>query len=298
MVSQYSGEIAAFATAICWTITALAFESAAKRIGSLSLNLIRLIMAIGVIAIYTKITRGLFWPSDASAHTWLWLGASGFVGFTIGDLFLFRAYLVIGARLSLLLYSSVPIMTTLFGWLILDEILSFNQLAGVLLTVIGVGWTVSERTTDSDGVTSSIPISGIFLGLGAAAGQAMGLVMSKYGMGEYDAFAANHIRCMTGAIGFAVIFFVIGWWPRVRMAFFDRKAMVQTSVGAVFGPFLGVSLSLVAVQFIETGIASTIMALMPILIIPPAIFIFKERVSVRALFGTGVAVSGTILLFL
>ena len=94
------------------------------------------------------------------------------------------------------------------------------------------------------------------------------------------------------------LFAIIGWWPRVLRALGDRKAMVGTTTGAVFGPFLGVSLSLVAVQHTQAGVATTIMALVPVLIIVPSVLIKKERVSPRAVFGAIVAVSGAALLFL
>jgi hypothetical protein len=67
-------------------------------------------------------------------------------------------------------------------------------------------------------------------------------VLSKYGMGDYDPFAATQIRVIVGALGFAAVFSVIGWWPRVAAARHDRLALGQVSLGGFFGPFLGVSL--------------------------------------------------------
>jgi drug/metabolite transporter (DMT)-like permease len=140
--------------------------------------------------------------------------------------------------------------------------------------------------------------AGVLFGVAGAAGQAVGLVLSKYGMGSYDAFAATQIRVMAGSAGFVVLFLVIGWWPRVLAATTQGSAMLQTGLGAVFGPFLGVSLSLIAIRYTETGVAATIIALMPVLIIPPSVVLFGERVSRRAVVGSFLAVAGSALLFL
>jgi drug/metabolite transporter (DMT)-like permease len=295
---SHAGELAALGTACCWTVTALVFERAGKRIGSLVVNLLRLLVAFCFLALFGSLVRGAALPLDATPHAWLWLGASGVVGFTVGDLCLFRAFVVIGSRLSVLLMSLVPPLTALLGWLLLGEVLSAADWLGMGLTVGGVAWVALERRPAADGRPGRVPWSGILLGLGGAAGQAVGLALSKYGMGDYDAFAATQIRVIAGALGFALVFTVIGWWPRVWAARRDRVALGQLSVGGLFGPFLGVSLSLYAVQHTATGVAATIMGILPVLILPPAILLNKERVSVRAVGGAMLAVAGVAVLFL
>jgi drug/metabolite transporter (DMT)-like permease len=295
-----AGELAALGTAICWTICSLAFESAGRRIGSLVVNLIRLVMGMVLLSLFCWFSRGLALPSDASAHAWIWLGLSGLVGFTVGDLCLFRAFVIIDARLSMLLMALVPPFAAVLGWALLGESLSPPDLLGMALTMAGIAIVILQR---SNGIgehqrTSSLPVTGLLLGLGGALGQATGLVLSKLGMGDYDAFAATQIRVIAGILGFAVLFTCIRWWPRVGAALGNRRAMVQTGAGAIFGPFLGVSLSLVAVKYTEAGVAATIMALVPVLIIPPAVLIFKERVSGQAVLGAVIAVAGSALLFL
>ena len=294
---SYAGEIAALATAVCWTFTGVAFEAAGKRVGSLAVNLIRLLPAVVLLSLYSWITRGVAFPTDATAHAWLWLSISGLIGFTIGDLCLFRAFVLVGARVSMLLMAMVPPITTLFGLLIMGEVLSARELLGMALTVAGVSSVVLEQRPDAEGKLRRLPLGGVLLGLGGAGGQALGLVLSKYGMGSYDAFAATQIRVVAGIVGFALVFTVIGWWPRVRAAVADRRAMVSTGIGAFFGPFLGVSLSLVAVKYAYAGVAATLMALVPVLIIPASVVIFREKVSPVAILGAVVAVAGSALLF-
>jgi drug/metabolite transporter (DMT)-like permease len=133
---------------------------------------------------------------------------------------------------------------------------------------------------------------------GGVLGQAAGLVLSKYGMGSYNAFAATQIRVIAGIFGFGVILFVFKRWPRIRSAFHNRKAMTRITVGSFFGPFLGVSFSLLAVQYIATGAASTIMSIVPVLIIPPAVILLKEKVTFKEVIGAVIAVTGVVLFFL
>jgi len=298
MFTSHLGELAALGTAGCWTVTAMAFESAGRRVGSLSVNLIRLVMALIFISLFCLVTRGRLLPDDATPHAWLWLSVSGLVGFCIGDLCLFRAFVLVGARISMLIMALVPPITALLGWMLLGETLTGLDWAGMAITIGGVAWVVLERKKKEDGQPGRLPLWGILLAFLGAVGQAVGLVLSKLGMGDYSPFAATQIRIIAGIGGFVVLFSAVGWWPRVRTALKDRGAFLRINLGAFFGPFLGVSLSLAAVQHTETGVASTIMSIVPVLIIAPAVLIFKERVSLRAVLGAVAAVVGVALLFL
>jgi drug/metabolite transporter (DMT)-like permease len=228
----------------------------------------------------------------------VWLSLSGLVGFTLGDLFLFRAFVVVGARISMLMMTLVPLFTTVLGFLVMHEVLTPKELAGMALTIAGVSSVISERRRDAEGRAERLPVGGVLLGLGGAVGQALGLVLAKYGMEGYNAVAATQIRVLAGIVGFAAVFTATGRWPKVRSALGDRRAMAFTGVGAVFGPFIGVSLSLLAVQYTEAGVAATLMALAPVLIIPVAIIGYREQVAWPAAVGAGVAVCGCALLFL
>jgi drug/metabolite transporter (DMT)-like permease len=140
---------------------------------------------------------------------------------------------------------------------------------------------------------------GIALGVLAATGQAVGLVFSKRGMGDaLDPFSATVIRVFVGAILFSLLFTFIRRWPRVRAGLRDRRGLWFTAGGAFFGPFLGVSLSLLAVKHTETGVAATIMSLLPVTMIPAVIYLKKERVSWRGYVGAFLAVCGVAMMFL
>jgi drug/metabolite transporter (DMT)-like permease len=292
-----TGEPAALVTAFCWTITALSFEAAGRRIGSLAVNLIRLVLAFLFLAAFSAVVRGRPLPTDAGAHAWLWLSVSGVVGFTLGDMALFRAFVLIGARRAMLLMALVPVLTALTGWLAMGEVLSPADWAGMALTVGGVSLVVSERKHDENAGPPSGRSTGVLLGLVGAVGQAAGLILSKYGMGDYDPFAATQIRVIAGIGGFSLLYLAIGWWPKVLAGLRDRRAMARVALGAFFGPFLGVSFSLMAVQHAKAGVAATIMAITPVLILAPAAILFKERITPRAVLGAVIAVGGVAVLF-
>ena len=297
--SNYTGELAALATAVFWTITAMAFEVGSKNIGSLALNMIRLVLAFIFLSVFNLIARGLIFPVDASVHAWVWLSVSGLVGFVFGDYFLFRAFAIISARIAMLFMTLVPPITAVIGWAILGEFMTLLEICGMILTMSGIGLAIFSRGGESGKqIKLSYPVKGVLFGLGGALGQAVGLVLSKYGMGDYHAFAATQIRIIAGMIGFAMIIIVLKKGYLIRNAFKSRPGMIGTGIGSVFGPFLGVSFSLLAIKYTTTGVASTIMAIVPILIIPPAVLFFKQKVSWLEVVGAFVSVTGVTLFFI
>jgi drug/metabolite transporter (DMT)-like permease len=304
MLQSHLGELAALLTAFFWSATSMSFEAAGKRIGSLTVNLLRLYTAFIIYTVYLWIVRGIPFPVDATTEAWIWLSLSGLVGFAIGDLLLFQAFVVVGARISMLVMALVPPITALTGWMILGETLSLRSLTGMVLTITGVSLVVVKNELPAldekrrRKLKFSYPVSGILLAFGGAVGQAVGLVLSKFGMKDYDPFAASQIRVLAGLAGFTIIFFVMRRWHRVRQAFKNPKGLMFTGIGSVFGPFLGVSFSLIAIQYTNTGIAATIMSIVPILLIVPAIFLFREKISLKEIIGSFLAVGGVALLFM
>ena len=298
MFQSHLGEMAALAAALCWTITAVAFETAGKKVGSISVNLIRLILAFVLISIYNLFSRGMILPIDASSSTWLWLTFSGIIGFVIGDLFLFEAYVEVGSRISMLIMSTVPPITAITGFLIMGEKITSLGLAGMIITIAGIALVILTKNPDDKKVRLSHPIKGLVYAFIGAMGQAFGLVFSKFGMGSYDPFAATQIRIIAAIIGFSIVITLLKKWGELFIAFKDRRAMKYISIGSLFGPFIGVSLSLLAVQHASTGIVSTITSITPILLIPVSIIAFKEKVFPREIFGAIISLFGISLLFI
>jgi drug/metabolite transporter (DMT)-like permease len=203
----------------------------------------------------------------------------------------------------MLVFSLVPVFGALIGWVFIDEILTWTNILGMAVTLTGIGLVILERNGGKGSLGFAHPVRGILLAAGGAIGQAGGLVLSKYGMGiigqgGYNPFAATQIRIIAGIVGFSLLFTASGRWRSIGRAFSDGRAMLLTGIGSFFGPFIGVSLSLLAIKHTETGVASTIMALVPVLIIPSSVVILRERVTVKEVIGALIAVAGTALLFL
>jgi Predicted membrane protein len=298
MIQNHYGEVAALLVAFFWSITALSFEAASKKVGSLPVNIIRLVIGLVFLSVMNWMSRGLLLPTDASLHNWIWLSVSGLIGFVIGDFLLFKSFTVIGAWLAMLIMTLAPPMAAVFGWLLLDERLSMMSLSGMVITLSGIVVVILRPEGKNGNVAVSKPVAGLLFAFGGALGQALGIVFSKYGMQQYSPFAATQIRIIAGIMGFIVFITLLGKWVSVRSALMDRKAMIPITIGSFFGPFLGVSFSLLAIQHTSTGIASTIMALVPIFVIPPSILLFKHKITVREIVGTIISLCGVALFFL
>ena len=301
---SYIGELAAFGTALCWTIGSQFFEAAGKRVGSLSVNLIRLIFAFILFCILSIFTQGSLFPVNFSAHAWFWLGLSGIIGFALGDLFLFRAFVEIGPRISMLIMTLTAPLSALMGLTFLNEKYLLPQWIGMFFTLLGVSWVIMEKSisTNKKRKVRIITRRGIIYAFLGMLGQSTGYILSKYGMmtsdGYLNPFSATQIRVIAGTIGFIIIISVNHSWQNVFTASKNKSAMGFMFGGAFLGPFLGVSLSLLALHYITAGVASTITAIVPILIIPFVMFIGKEHVSMRAFIGAVIAVAGVFILFM
>jgi drug/metabolite transporter (DMT)-like permease len=296
--NHHIGEFAALLTAIFWTVTSLAFESASHKIGSIAVNIIRLIIGFAFLSVFNLIWRGYILPVDASIDNWLWLSLSGLVGFVFGDLFLFKSYTMIGSRFSMLIMTTVPPITAFFSFIILGERLTLFHYLGMTLTFSGIAMAIFSRSAKGEKLSLKLAPKGILYAFGGAIGQALGLVLSKFGMKNYDPFAATQIRIIAGIFGYILLVTMLARWNVVSNASHNKSGMILTSVGAFFGPFLGVSFSLIAIKYTEAGIASTIMALVPIFIILPAFVLFKQKVTLSEILGSIVSVGGVALFFL
>jgi drug/metabolite transporter (DMT)-like permease len=292
------GQFLALITAFCWAISSLSYEQAGKKIGSLNVNLLRLLVAYLFYTLFALIYRGTAWPAGVNLHGWIWLSLSGIVGFFLGDLFLFEAFVRIGARISMLIFALVPPLTALMGFMFLGEILSGSDLLGMFITIIGVAMVILKRGDGKSKFVFKHSISGILFGLGGALGQSGGLILGKYGMQDYNPFLVSQIRAIAAIGCFTLLFFAMKRWRKVFASAKSIAAWRWISLGSFFGPFIGVSVSLFAIRFIPTGVASTITSIVPVILIPPAIIFFKEKVNLIEICGALIAVAGVAILFL
>ena len=308
---QYLGEIISLAVAVSWTVTALFAEIGSKRLGSLQMNVIRMLLSLLMLGATLWHFTGSPYPLYADGKAWFWLSMSGFVGYLLGDYCLFNSYIWIGSRFGQLFMTLAPPTAAIAGWLMLGETLSWNALLGMLVTLTGIGISVLNKGT-SHKLSLKLPLKGVLFGIGAGVGQGVGLVLSKVGMNHYEMsipsdetmvadllpFASTFIRAVTGAVGFLLVMGIQKQFHTLATSVHDRKGMNAALWATITGPFIGVSLSLMAVQYTEAGVASTLMALTPVFIIWPSYFFFKQHVTFKEIVGACISVVGVSLFFI
>jgi len=311
---QYLGEIISLVVAVLWTATALFADQASHRIGAMSTNFFRMVFSSVLLAGLLWLVIGHPYPAFADGRTWLWMGLSALVGYVFGDFCLFNSYLVIGARFGQLFMTLAPPFAAIAGWALLGETLSWKSWLAMAVTLTGIAISILNRSHEgSHKLTLKLPVKGVLLGIGAGLGQGVGLVLSKIGMQHYAAalpadapaafswampFASTMIRSLTGMVGFFFLLAVGGMLPQLRAAVKNREGMKYTALTTLFGPFIGVSLSLMAVQYARAGIASTLMALTPVLILFPYALIYKQKITPKEILGVIVSMTGVALFFL
>jgi drug/metabolite transporter (DMT)-like permease len=298
-LNSYIGEIAALTTSLLFSATSTLFTLAGRQVGAVIVNRTRLILAI-IFLLTAHFLLKTPAPSDINTQQLFWLSISGIVGLVLGDAFLFQAFIWIGPRLSMLLMALVPAVSTFLAWVFLNETLSPGQLFAIFLTLVGISWVVMRSNQDQNHkyLDKGNYSLGILYGLAAASGQAIGLVTAKQGLGsDLSPLTGTLIRMIAAAItlwGFTFIKREVK--TTLNTILKNPNAGKLIMAGAFTGPFLGVTFSLIAIQNTEVGIASTLMALTPIILLPVGYFFFKERFGWDAVLGTILAVIGVGLL--
>jgi len=291
------GEFFALLTAVLWSATSIVFTEASVKVGSLYVNVSRLLLAT-IYLVFTILLFNLEFNLSTLQFTNLVL--SGFAGLVIGDTFLFKSFQYIGARLSMLIMALVPGISAILAFLFLNETISFIGIVGMIITVIGVGMVVVQRK-EKPATNYKIDKTGIVYALIGAIGQAVGLIFAKHAFneGEINGFVAASIRIVS-SIFFLYPMFLFS--KRIKNPFSvfkgNRRALIFTVVGSIIGPFLGITFSLIAVSRAKVGIASTLMATVPIIMLPMVRFYYKEKLSWISVAGAFIAVAGIAILFL
>ncbi len=301
-MSDFMGQFAGLLTSLCWSFTSILFTLSGRQVGSAVVNRTRLALALVMVSGAHWVAQGQPLPLDADLSRWGWLALSGLIGFVLGDAALFQAFVMIGPRLSMLLMALSPAMGAVLAWLLLGEALSGWEILGMALAIGGVAWVVTDRR-NGNGNSDRAPrayLIGVLFGLGGALGQALGLIFSKEGLrGDFSALSGNVIRLIAATITIWAFTVFRGQASNTLAVLRAKPGALRTIVGgAVAGPFLGVWLSLIAVQNAPVGVASTLMSFPPILLIPLGWLIFKERITQRAIVGTVLALAGVAVLFL
>lgn len=300
MFSTVPGEYAAIATAFCWTASYILFTVAVRVAGPKWLNRWRLTVAVAFLLLLHWIIFGTPLPTGAAWERWGWLTLSGVIGFAISDAFLFRALYHIGAHRTSLVTSLIPVVSTAMAWLVFGETMSWVQLVAAGVVVTGIALVVSARPAQrGDAAGARQTLVGVLFALGTVVTQSARYILSKKALtGEFPALSANVIQILaaTGAVWITAL--IGGRWRQDLVSFHDRRAAWGMIGGAVAGPFIGVTLSMIALSHARVGIASTLMALQPVLLLPFAAVVLKERIGARAIVGSALAVGGVACLFL
>lgn len=307
----YVGELISIGVAFSWTATALLSEFGSKRLGNLTLNVLRMGLALLFSLVLFGMVTGSMLPPGASTEAAGWMLLSGLVGYVIGDFCLFQCYIIIGSRYGQLFMTLAPLSAALMAWVTLGQQMTGKSVIAMLVTLWGIGISVLGRG-DHHKISLKLPVNGVLYAIGAAVCQGVGLVLSKIGMDHYEVsmmaetdipewlipFSANFYRCIAGIIGFSLLLFYRDGMAPLREAVRDKKGLSVATATTIFGPFVGVGFSLMAVQYTAAGIASTLMAMTPIIIILPSYWLFHEKITWRSVIGAVISVLGVSLFFL
>ncbi|MDR3576538.1 MAG: DMT family transporter [Anaerolineaceae bacterium] len=294
------GEIAAVVTAICWALSSIFFARAGDQVGSVIVNRMRLFFAVILLVAAHFFIQGQVIPLNAGLDRWFWLAISGIVGLIFGDACLLQAYVLIGARISTLIMAIVPVISTLLAWIFLGEKLSVIEISGICVAVAGISLVILERNGDDHHpVDKRRYIIGVLCAFGGALGQAGGLVLAKKGLdNNFPALSGVVIRMLVAMSAMWIgTFFLKQARPTIQSVIDKRNALKFIILGSVVGPFIGVWMSLIAIQATYVGLASTLMALTPIIMLPIVRWVFKEKVSQRAVLGTFVSIIGVAVIY-
>lgn len=304
-MAQFIGELISIGVAFSWTATALLSEFGSKRLGNLTLNVWRMALTLLFSVVLFLFVLGTPVPTDISATACGWMLLSGLVGYAIGDYCLFQCYIIIGSRYGQLFMTLAPLVTALMAWITLGQQMTAMSVVAMLVTLSGISLSVLGRG-EHHRVALKLPLNGVLFAVAAAVCQGVGLVLSKIGMDHYNTvqmpawlvpFSANFLRCIAGIVGFSVMLYFREGLKPLRNSVHDGRGLIVAVATTLFGPFVGVGFSLMAVQYASAGIASTLMALTPVIIILPSYWLFRQPITWRTVVGAVVSVVGVSLFF-
>lgn len=296
---RVAGELAALGTAFCWATGFNLFASAGRRMGPVVLNRLRIAVAAVFLTLALSVTRGAPWPTWATPGQIALLAVSGLVGFVFGDTWNFRSLVILGPGRGALLASLAPLFTALLGWPVLGEVPGPLAALGMAMTLGGIFWVLWDREHRMHSEVHGSRTLGIVSGVLGALGQAVGYVISKLALRTgIDALSATVIRVIAALVAVLALAALQRQLRGTAAALADRRAASFMVGGAFFGPFLGVTLSLVALQYIQAGVAASITAFHPVITILIASRFHREPLTLRFVVGALVAAAGVVVLFL
>jgi drug/metabolite transporter (DMT)-like permease len=288
---------------MAYSVGSVLFTFAGRSVGTGLLNRVRLALALVLTMLLHLTLVGSLFPVNTPLDKVAWLAGSGLVGYIFGDALLFQGFVLVGPRLSMLVYSLAPVLGTVMAWVFLHERLSFIEIIGIVITMAGIAIVVSKPPETPQGETLQKDrrqyVSGLLFALGGAVGQAGGSLLAKIGLtGGMPAISGNAIRLAAAVILVWVLALfqgqIVSSFQTMRR---QRRIQVYVLIASIAGPVVGVWLALTSLQLAPLGIVTTLQSLAPIFLIPIGFFVFKERITRRIVLGTLIAIVGSVLLF-
>ena len=291
---MFIGEITALMASFCWTVSSTIVEKKGVGFSAVAMNVARQIVAFLAIGLIIVLFNRSSLSTDLSFRGTFFLAMSGLIGFSLGDSFLMGAFTRIGAQITLLIYTISPVLTAILGRIFFGERLSPRNIVGMLI-VIGAIMLVIAKGGSSNLKVKGDPKGLIFAFL-ASIGQALGVLFSKVGLENIPALPATEIRLLGGLVGILVMCSLTKGWPDVKRLFTSRQGIEVTLGNALIGTTIGVVLSMFAIKYTKAAVASTLMTMSPVMIIPIMFFCYKQKVSKYEVLGAVMSVVGVALL--
>ena len=294
LFDSFIGEIAALSAALLWAISSVVYSRLGLKIPPLQLNLYKGIIAIALIVITLLIQGAAF--DDLSSSTIALLSLSGIIGIGLGDTAYFAALNSLGARRTLLLETSSPPMGALLALIFIGEQLTYSAWCGILLTILGIAWVISERNpVDKVNVSRQ----GILWGILAAIAQATGAVISRYALIQSDIspLESTLIRLIGGTVIVLGLLFLPTTKPTNSRWQLSIRSLGIIAIAAFGSTYLGIWLQQTSLKFAPTGIAQTFLATSPLFILP-IVALQGENINLRAVLGVVISLSGIAVMFI
>lgn len=291
------GELSALATAVFWAFSTIFFTRGIANVGVMQINIDRLFLS-SILVCLTLLITGIY--PVMSITQLFFLIMSSIAGLVLGDTFLFKAFEEIGPRLAQLIMSFAPPLSALLAFIFLRESLSLWGVLGIIITTAGVFLVILEHDEVSNKITIKNKM-GVFWAMLGMIGQAVGLVLAKQALNEsaIHPIVASAVRLVSAFILLIPIGYLTGRYHfGLKPYKANMKWLINPVMGSILGPYLGITFSMIALTYAKVGIASTIMAITPILMLPISHIYFNEKLTWRPIVGAVIAVCGVGILFL
>lgn len=293
------GQILALITASCWACNSVAYRYLGQKMDSSFLAHVRMWMAVPIILSISLIANNGF-PQNVSTQTIIFLLLSGFFGYFVTDMLMFKAYVYLGSRESLVILNLAPVSSAVISWFLFSEKLSIVQMLAIAMTISGIMIMVLDESRRSGEKKDREKVKlGIVLAVFGALFQSVSYILAKYALNDIDALSSNMLRNVGGLAAFIVygFFFQKTFFSDMKV-FKDKKLLIILLISVIIGPVAGMSCQMQAMNLAPVGIVTAISQVSPVLLLPIDKFVLKKKLSGASITGTMISIMGVALLFL